>query len=110
MYSTKSCIGLAAYIVGQMCRLVLPVVLDVPPLDLQRAGGRTRPTEGARHLHILTAVCYDVLWDFCEDRWKTKEETSHYVERPLVNLKIQQTKSQKCCFSLIFTEVYVHAE
>lgn len=56
------------YIISDLRGLLLPLleVLDVPPLDLQGRGG-TRPTERARHLHILATSCCDVTWHFCEE-------------------------------------------
>lgn len=60
------------YIISDLCRLLLPVsvVLDVPPLDLQRVGGRARPTEGTRHLYVVTALRCDVVWHLCKQSWK----------------------------------------
>lgn len=65
-----------AYIVGNMCRQVVPapVVLDVPPLNLQGVGSKTCSSERACHLHVLTAVCCDVMWDLGEESCNREEE------------------------------------
>ncbi|TNN53909.1 hypothetical protein EYF80_035886 [Liparis tanakae] len=47
--------------------LLVSVVLCVPPLDLQQVGGRARPPEGARHLHVLAAVRGDVTGNLGEE-------------------------------------------
>lgn len=67
--------SLTAYIISDLWRLLLPVlvVLDVPPLDLQGGGG-ARPAEGTRHLHILAAPCCDVAWHLGKESWKRRKK------------------------------------
>lgn len=61
----------STYFVGGPRLPVRPVhvVPDVPPLDLQRVGGRPGPSEGAGHLHVLPSVCCHVVRHLGEHGW-----------------------------------------
>ena len=66
--------SLTAYVISDLGRLLLPVpvVLDVPPLDLQGVGGRACPAEGTSHLYILPALRCDVVWNLCKESCRRK--------------------------------------
>lgn len=63
------------YLIGCPGLSARPVqmVPDVPPLDLQRVRGHPRPSEGARHLHVLTSLSGHVMRHLCEHGWTTQK-------------------------------------
>lgn len=69
----------STYFVGGPGLPVCPVhvVPDVPPLDLQRVGGRPGPSEGAGHLHVLASVCCHVVRHLGEHGWTQNWEKGY---------------------------------
>ncbi len=98
----KSLFSLVAYIISNLGRLLLPVsvVLDVPPLDLQGVGWRARPTEGASHLYILTALGRDVVWHLCKESCKRKNKKFRENDGLKTSPKRQKHKSSRVFFYL----------
>lgn len=57
------------YLVGSPRLFVrpVPVVADVPPLDLKGVGGGATAAEGTRHLHVLACLCRHVVGGLSEE-------------------------------------------
>lgn len=80
---------LSAYIISEWSRVCFPVsvVLDVPPLDLQRVWGRSCPTEGTSHLYVLSALRSDVMRHLGKKSCNTRMNGVKILKRGCVSLQ-----------------------